>query len=302
MGDDLRFTKMVQAKIVSCVAIFREQAPQSFFPNGSPQSGGGSARDEQFGERTTDSNDGRVFEELAPGAHILGRPGEKLQGFSPDVPNESFFQHSNLLLTFVAINLNLPLIVLMLDSTATNFSGYRGALDMARGSYSRMQKGLVNRFHRPVYIFKLKQFLSEPGNQALRSAYEKIGRKRFLNHEWNAPGWRYIQPTEDAAGDILQARNGLNSMRRLQAARGQVWEKIAPEITGDNDTLIRCAADAYLAFKEDPKYVGKDLPVEMWHFISLPTPDRVSASIDLGSPKPAPAASPSRQPQEANAE
>src|SRR5690606_1028361 len=97
----------------------------------------------------------------APGIEYTGAPGEKLTGFSPNIPNAEFFEHARLILTFVAINLDMPLQMLLLDATATNFSGWRGAFDQAKIGFRQIQSWLLKRFYAPVYEWKLRQWIAE---------------------------------------------------------------------------------------------------------------------------------------------
>jgi len=129
--------KLVQQQVVSCFAIFRERS----IDNDSEEDvATGELSTEQLADGTS-----RTLEGIAPGMELTGRPGEKLQGFSPNVPNAEFFQHVRLILTLVGVNLGLPLCIVMLDGSETNFSGWRGALDQAKMGFRHNQRWLIDR-------------------------------------------------------------------------------------------------------------------------------------------------------------
>lgn len=266
--DDIQFAKLVQQQITSCFAIFRERTPD--------YAGGKGA---QKGLRTTESlSDGtrRILEQLAPGMQLEGEVGEKLQGFSPNVPNPEFFQHAMLVLTIIAVNLDLPLAVLLLDPSQTNFSGWRGAIDQARLRFRALQRLLCTRFHREVYRWKIRQWIAQDQDLAEKSISGGID---LFAHKWKLPGWRYIEPLKDASADLLQQRNALNSPRRVQGDKGRDWHEIAMEIVEDN-------AFAIVAAKEKAADINgrfPDDPVHWRELISLPTPDGVTVNLNDGA-------------------
>lgn len=228
MHDDLEFAHLVKAQVASCFAIFEEYQP------GVPR-----AVNTQTGAQSTESlSDGstRVLEGLAPGMRVKGGPGMKLQGFSPNIPNPEFFPHATLLLTFIAINLDLPVAVLLLDPRQTNFSGWRGAIDQARMRFKVIQRWLIGKLHRPVYIWKVRQWIAE--DPALRRAYERLGKNIFA-HVWNPPTWRYIEPAKDALADDLRVTRNLISQRRRAAEQGYDWDVLRSEIIADRVAVVR---------------------------------------------------------------
>jgi lambda family phage portal protein len=223
MLEDVNFAKLVQQQVVSCFAIFRKMVAGS---NPLPSVDG-------YGESSMQQTAAgvRQIEGVSPGMEIIGQPGEELQGFSPNVPNSEYFQQVKLLLQIIGVNFGLPLCLVLMDGSETNFSGWRGAVDEARKGFVADQQNLVRRLNKPAYCWKLSQWIE--GDPALRRAAAKLGNKIY-DHNWNLPTWSYIEPVADAEGDAKQLRNALTSPRRMHAARGKDWETIAEEIIDDN--------------------------------------------------------------------
>lgn len=270
MFEDINFAKLVQQQIVSCFAIFR-QRELGYMGSDPPQQG------EQTTQTRSDGST-QTIEGIAPGMQIAGNPGEKLEGFSPNVPNAEFFQHVKLILTLIGINLGMPLVLVLMDAGETNFSGWRGAVDQARMGFRRNQRSLIRRLHRPCYYWKLRQWIEE--DTQLRGAAERLG-KDFFKHAWNPPTWPYIEPLKDASADLLRVRNALISPRRLHAENGIEWEGLADEIVEDNAyAIIRAktkAAEINKQFTEDP--------VHWRELLSLPTPDGVTVALKADDPQ-----------------
>ncbi len=186
---------------------------------------------------------------------------------TPAVPNNEFFSHVKLILTLIGNNIGLPLVMVMMDASETNFSGYRAAVEDARKGFRRNQRWMAEQFHQNVYAWKLRQWLAE--DATLRSWESKLGNK-FFAHRWNSPTWQYIEPLKDAQADLLRVRNALISPRRMHAENGCEWDDIAEEIVADNVKAIGLARTA--AKQLNSQFPDED-PVHWREVISLPTPD-----------------------------
>lgn len=263
MFEDINFARLIQQQVVSCFAIFRKRNA-GYQGRGDPQRGARSTE-------TLDDGSTRSIEGIAPGMEIRGEPGEELEGFSPSVPNPEFFDHMKLILTLVGMNLGLPLILVLMDATATNFSGWRGAFEEAKKGFRDNQRRFVNRWGSPIYRHKVRQWgVDDP-------SLLKVPRP--FGHSWKLPSWPYIEPLKDASADLLQQRNGLNSPRRIQANRGQDWDDVSTEIVDDNAMAIRKAA------RKAEELQGEGIDVHWRELISLPTPDGVSVAIGANTPE-----------------
>jgi len=267
--DDLQFAQLIKARVAASYAILEEMPPG--LPGGAKSAAG--ATGVQSTETLSDGTS-RDLDGLGPGMRYRSRPGGKLVGFSPNVPNPEFFEHSMLILTFISINLGLPVQLLLLDPKQTNFSGWRGAMDQARLGFRNLQRWLATSFHARVYRWKVRQWMSE--DRILEAEYGRIGEQLFA-HRWNPPRWPYIEPMKDASAGILRVRNLQTSPRRLAAENGFDWWEISEEAIQDNGDVIRNAKRKAAAvngeFPDDPDRVS-------WReVLCLPTPDRVGAQV-----------------------
>jgi len=226
--EDLQFATLLKAKVASFIAIFRQY--DSDANTGSNRQGGSRATESQVDGST------RSVERTGLAATVKGDPGEKLQGFSPNIPNPEFFPHATLILSIIAINLDLPLCVFMLDPRQTNFSGWRGAIDQARQRFRQLQSGQIRKFHTPVYQWKVRQWLA--ANPAMRSVAQ-LSTVGVFNHRWNAPKWPYIEPMKDASADDLRITRNLAPARKVFAERGEEYDESVVEIMDDRVALIR---------------------------------------------------------------
>jgi hypothetical protein len=223
-----------------------------------------------------------------PGMELFGFPGEQIRIESANVPNAEFFQHAMLILSMVAVNLDLPVQVLMLDATHTNFSGWRGSVDQARQRWKEIQTWLQGSLHRPVYEWKVRQWaVTDP---TLRAAVQRVDDLRAslgyvpagtvdpFAHVWHAQELPYIQPVDDATADILQAKGLLSSPRRLAAMRGIDFADLTAEQVSDYGLRIRSAIDEARAINAE-KGLSGDEQIKWREVLSWPMPDGVQVSI-----------------------
>lgn len=275
--DDLQFATLVKAQIAACFAIIREMDTADKKPVVPPR---GAAGDTQLGEREVQNRfDGSTekLESIGPGMDIRSRDGEKIKGFAPGIPNPEFFPHATMVLTFISINLGLPLAVLLLDPTKTNFSGWRGAVDQARQGFRRLQKWFAAKWFTPIYEWKLRQFAAD--DATFRRFMEELGADAF-KHEWQSPGWDYIQPVQDGQADHYQVSHLLTSPRRAAAKRNLVKAQIDKETAEDNANSLGVFMDMAQKFNDERKLTGTDKEVPWQYFMRLPLPDNVSMTTD----------------------
>lgn len=207
--DDLEFTQLVKAQVSACFAILEEEQPE--------KAGVALASDMAvIGNRTSETNsDGttRTLENIAPGMRI--RSKNKITGFSPNVPNESFFQHIEHILTLISINMGLPVQALLLEPKA-NFSAWRGAESKAREGFKAWQRWLIESLYCEVYRWKVRQWLVD--DPALnRAANRQRSQPDILRHRWRPNGWQYIQPEVEAKAASLRIATGQASPSDVHA-------------------------------------------------------------------------------------
>lgn len=261
MIDDANFARLVQQQIVSCFAVFRER-------EGGLTHGGS----QPTGPETTQTVDGgtRTLQGIAPGMDVTGAPGEKLTGFSPNVPNPEYFDFVRMVLTTIAVNLDMPIQLLLLDATMTNFSGWRGSMDAARIRFRQLQQWLAMRFHRPVYLWKLRQWAVEDPLIASNANWKR--------HRWVAPTWPYMEPLKDATANAVRIRTAQISHTQLQAELGADWDEVSTQIVNDNAMAIKKAKAAALEINTDP-LLDDENPVHWRELLNLPAPEGLTLSV-----------------------
>jgi lambda family phage portal protein len=260
MIEDVMIAKLVQQQVVSCITFIRNRLEN--FEGDTPEAVG---PEESFMFGAFEA----MVQQMSPGLELSGQPGEKIEPWSPNVPNETFFPHIRMMIQMLGINLGMPLVMVLMDATETNFSGWRGAVDQAQRGFRRSQFLQASQFNSRVYRWRMRWELARDESLKKWLTNPKI---KFFAHGWNTPKWPYIQPLQDAQADALRQRERLTSPRRLHAERGQDWDDIYAEIIADNTAAITAAIRA-------SQQIEKDTGVKVhWRealYITTPTPANV---------------------------
>lgn len=290
--DDVQFLKMVQARAASLFVFVRERAA-AFDPAwlAAEQPIGANVN---AAKQITTSDADRQYREVAAGSDIKSLPGETITPWSANIPNPEFFPHARMLLTFIGINLGMPLVMALMDASETNFSGYRGAVDQARLGFRANQNRIRRRWHTPYMRFKILKLAEE--DAALGRLIDRLanGKAKKTNgkivnplaHRWNPPSWPYIEPTKDATADLIRESNMLISPRRRCQERGIDFEDLVRETVTDRMLAITAAIEASqtvnseFALDESEKTHWRD-------FAPLPAPERTSIKLNaVSAPQP----------------
>lgn len=298
MHDDLQHAKLLHQQIAACVVLFRNRNSEFTWNNNTSTA---------FGVPIPNPGTERRVEGFAPGLEMSGAPGEVLSMDSPNIPGEGFLPHVKLILTMVGINVGMPLVLVLMDASETNFSGYRGAIDQARMGFRRNQQKLVQRWARPNWWWKIDRWSDD--DAAIRSAVARQEKDKstldIYKHAWQLPAWNYIEPGKDAAADLLKISNTLTSPSRCAMERGVNWEDIVVETARDRTLAIEAGLKAAQKLNDTYK-LDDDQKITWRDIVPLPSPEGVTVSITEAQmpPKgeePAPAKPPARKPRKKSA-
>lgn len=194
-----------------------------------------------------------IVEQMGEPAQVFKTPeGYEIEGWNANLPPQSWFEHSALLLTMLAVNLDLPLSFLLLDGSLVNFHGGRMTFDQVKLRMTQIQRDEMQNLWAPVYEWWLRLKLA-PGqpffDAALVAAVER-GANPF-RYTFRPRGWPYVKPAEDVAAEKEAERNNLKSRRRILSERGEDLDEVDEEILHDRRRLWRRSMEAAVEDAKD---------------------------------------------------
>lgn len=191
-----------------------------------------------------------------PGRQVDALPGTKLRMETPDIPGESALEFNRNLLMYLSMNLDLPLITLLLDARDANFSSYRNVFDQARLHFELHQGNIASMFSSRVYANLVRvraktdpfiqKFMERHKLRDVRdvASVDNVARQ-LTRHDWVNNGWKYIHPVDDAMGHVIQLSNSMMSINHFAQQRyGITGEQLVDNVISDREYAILNAIQA----------------------------------------------------------
>lgn len=266
--DDLNYAHIKSALRRALLAYLMQSTAQA--PSALPFGGVGVP---QAGSRYSRSDIGLglesiVIEQLGEPAQVFKTPdGYRIDGWNANMPSSGFFEHASLMLTMLAVNLDLPLSFFLLDGSLVNFHGGRMTWDQVKLRLETLQQDQITGLHLPTYAWLTRHRVT-PGSPwydaTLARLYEQ-GKCNPFRGMFRAPGWPYVKPMEDAAAEDLAERRNLRSLKRILADRGIDHTEHVVEVVNGRAELLEAGierAAATIAKYPDAKFSLAELARE----------------------------------------
>ena len=194
-----------------------------------------------------------VVEEAGQPAQVWNLPeGKKLVGVNDMTPSPQWFEHASLMLTILSVNIDLPLMFLLLDGSKVNFHGGRMITDQIRLRYGELQKQQIGGLWNPMYEMRTRQRLTT-GHPLFDRSFANAVRKGKANpflYQMRPLGWPYVKPLEDAAAEDLAEKRNLKSLRRILSARGVDYDDHRDEVIPDRASWLARGFEEAIAFQK----------------------------------------------------
>ena len=183
------------------------------------------------GESSADPNatDGDLTDRLTEVGYALiyhARPGEKVEGIDRNLPGANFTESIRMFLRLLGLPLGLPLEIILLDWTQSNYSQSRAVLEQAYQTFLGFQEMLEEFYYREDYKWRVNQWIKDG---KLKDRDDKYA------HEWIKPTWPWIDQLKEAqaAGMVIDRGFGTHSavcksrnLERADVVAGRVLEVI----------------------------------------------------------------------------
>jgi lambda family phage portal protein len=201
----------IKERVLACMAVFiKKDTPQ-----------GGVGRGVRGGGENTQIDYSGVS--LAPGMIGELNPGDEVQTVIPAGQASNTKEFITTLVRMIAAGLGLSYEAVSRDLSQVNYSSARQGLIEDRKLYKKLQKMIIERVLRPVYLeflesMYLKGKLELPGYSQDRSSYTA--------HMWVPPGSTWIDPKKEADANKTALDSNQDTLARICAERGEDWRDV----------------------------------------------------------------------------
>jgi hypothetical protein len=269
--EDLNFANIKSSLRRALISYLMQQNVATGAANPALQPGGGLPKaGERYAEPGKLGLESSIVELMGEPAQVhKAPPGYAIEGWNANLPAPAFFEHAALMLTMLAVNLDLPLMFLLLDGSLVNFHGARMTFDQMKLRLDQLILDQIQGLYNPTYEWKTRQ-LTTPGSVCFDPALARAvaGGANPFNFCFRPKGWPYVKPLEDAAAEDLAERRNLKSMKSLVAARGLDEDEHYDEIIAGRGKFIRKAiVEAQAIAKDFPEIVPTAEIPKLWREI-----------------------------------
>ena len=146
---------------------------------------------------------------MVPGLNLNLDPGENAEVIESKSPNQSWMPFVRFALRFGGMPFGLPLEVILLDFSDTNFSGGRAILELAKRRWRVEQQELDSVASR-VFFWWLSREMKHNGLEAPAG----LNGTEYM-HRWGKPAWPYLDPKNEVEAHGAALAFGLTTRDKI---------------------------------------------------------------------------------------
>lgn len=211
--DKYMDNEMVSSAVASCFSVVIKSI-------GAGSDGG------LLGDSSDDGQDqnGNPFEYLEPAIVSRLFPGEDIETIDPSRGHTEAISWITLMLRSMGVGTGLSYERLTRDYSQTNYSSNRASDLEDRREFRMEQQWLIDHFCVPVWerFLSLAVAIELPD---MPTPFEFIADfQRWTEHEWQPPGWEWVDPLKEVTATIMAVENNLTTLAKEGLKRdGSDW-------------------------------------------------------------------------------
>ena len=202
---------------------------------------GGSLGDAIDDDNTdTDSN---RFEYMQPGMVARLFPGEEVETVNPSRPNADADAWISLMQRSMGTGMGVSYERVARDYSRTNFSSNRASDLEDRREFRIDQRWLISRWLRPTWERFVTTAVLE-GKPGFPSESEFIANyEAWTKHEWQPPGWEWVDPERQAKAALISLNAGLTSHTDELSIQGKSFDSVVKQRVRDQQKLAEAGIE-----------------------------------------------------------
>lgn len=155
--------------------------------------------------------------DLSPGMAPILEPGEDIKTISPSHPQQSFPDNLVAMLRLCGLSIGMPLELVLMDYSRTNFSSARASMLQAYRSFKSLQEIFTQNYLSRIYRWRISKWIKEGKLPANPDAW---------NHRFVAPCWPYLDPVGEIQSAQMAIDGGFDSLTSVLLSQGKDFATI----------------------------------------------------------------------------
>lgn len=193
-----------------------------------------------------------------------GEPGDKIEGIERNIPGKNFGESVRMFLRILGLPLGMPLELILLDWTKSNYSQSRAVLQQAFQMFQRWQLKIEGFFYDPLFEWRLSAWREQ----------RLIGKNNKVKYDWIKHTFPWIDQLKEAQAYSTQVERGFIThgqvCKSLNTDRAEVIDQREREVRDaiaraqkiEEDTGEKVSWKIFAGLKETPDAAQLAKPAE----------------------------------------
>ena len=181
----------------------------------------------------TEGQLGARLVELEYALMFHARPGEEIKGIEHNIPGKNFTESLKIFLRLLGLPLGLPLEIILLDWTNSNYSQSRAVLEQAYQAFLEWQCKLADFYYSPLFDWKMDSW----------RAAGLMGNRRDIPYSWIKPTFPWIDQLKETQAKGMMIDRALMSHGEACKSRGQDRDEVVEMRVKEIKDSIQIAKD-----------------------------------------------------------
>jgi len=172
-------------------------------------------KDPKDDESATDTEAATRLTELGYALIFHGEPGDEIKGIEHNIPGKNFSESLTMFLRLLGLPLGIPLEVILLDWTKSNYSQSRAVLEQAYQAFLGWQMLLEEHFYTPVLEWQIKRWIKSKLLKPTKNIIDQ-----GVNHIWIKPTFPWIDQLKETQAHGAQVDRAFTTHAMVCKSRG----------------------------------------------------------------------------------
>jgi capsid protein len=173
------------------------------------------------------------IKELDYATIFYGDEGMEIKGIERNIPGKNFESGLRMFLRLLGLPLGLPLEIILLDWTQSNYSQSRAVLDQAYKTFLRYQARLV-KVYRQLFEWKVRQWTAAGLLQK---------RDDYTSSYWIVPAFPWIDQLKEAQACKVKIENGFGTYSEMLKSRGLDLDDTRDQLKAETIAAIKISQE-----------------------------------------------------------